>query len=369
MLRYVFGFIAVTHLFLYLKLRSGFGGGWWGAAYVLWAVLCTATPFVSRMGYLGAGRPPEIAFALAFTWIALVGMACVGFVFMDAATLAARLIDWLAGTDFRAVFFDPRKSVPVTLLLLLAVVLYSYYEAWNVRRVDIVIETPKLPEGTERLRIAHLTDVHLGGLYTTGRFRRVMDIVRLAEPDILVLTGDVVDGDMNFWEEEIELLASHGAKYGAFAVTGNHEVYVGVEKASDFMSRAGVVLLRDAMANVAGIAILGLDDPAHRGRMAYGPQALPDGLHFPEDRFVLILKHMPQLIEGSEGKFDLQLSGHTHGGQVWPFGRVTQWVNGHEQGLSNREGSAVYVSNGAGFWGPPLRFLTPPEVTVIDLVR
>jgi predicted MPP superfamily phosphohydrolase len=135
------------------------------------------------------------------------------------------------------------------------------------------------------------------------------------------------------------------------------------------MKRSGFTVLRDEKLDVAGIALVGLDDPAKFGRSILDPERLPEGLTFPDDRFVLLLKHRPQVIEGTEGKFDLQLSGHTHGGQIWPFGHVVKWMNKHVQHLSYRDGSAIYVSNGAGFWGPPLRFLTPPEVTIIDLTR
>jgi hypothetical protein len=113
-----------------------------------------------------------------------------------------------------------------------------------------------------------------------------------------------------------------------------------------------------------------LDDPAKRGRGFYSSEVLPDGLDFsrPPDTLVLLLKHRPQVIKGMEGKFDLQLSGHTHGGQIWPFGYIVKWTNKSEQGLSRVGESAVFVSNGAGFWGPPLRLLAPPEVAVIDIV-
>jgi len=321
------------------------------------------------MGYFGTGRIPDMLFTLSFTWGAIVGMACVGFLFMDIASLAAWLLDRLTGTSLKPRFFDPRKCVPVTLFLILAVVLYSFYEAWSVRRFDLTIETSKLPEGTGRLRLVQVTDVHLGRLYSADRFRKVMDIVRSAEPDILVITGDLIDSDASLLEEEARLLASHGAKYGAFAVTGNHEFYAGIEEFADFARRARFVILRDARVDVAGITILGLDDPARVGRSMLVSETLPDGLYFPEDRFVLLLKHRPQVIEGTEGKFDLQLAGHTHGGQIWPFSYAVRWVNKQVQGLSYKGTSAVYVSNGTGFWGPPLRFLAPPEVTVIDLVK
>ena len=367
MIYYVWSFLAVTHLYLYLKLCSGFGRGWWGVVYLLWGVVCAVLPLALVRGYLGTVRLIEILFGLVFTWIALVGMACAGFLLMDTGSLAARLLDWLTGTNLKLRFFDPRKCVPVTLLLISTLVLYSYYEAWNVRRVDLVIETPKLPDGIDRLRLVHLTDIHFGGLYTSARFREVMDIVHSASPDILVATGDIVDGDMRFWEEEAKLLAAHGAKYGAYAVTGNHEFYFGLEQAIDFKKRAGFVPLRDAVADVAGIAILGLDGRPSWNRLE--PETLPNGLCFPEDKFVLVLKHLPGVIEGSEGKFDLQLSGHTHDGQLWPFSWFARWMYNSKPGLSYKGSSAVYVSNGAGFWGPPLRFLTPPEVTVIDLVQ
>ncbi|MDR2137355.1 MAG: hypothetical protein LBO68_03615, partial [Synergistaceae bacterium] len=179
-----------------------------------------------------------------------------------------------------------------------------------------------------------------------------------------------------FRQPEAELLSTHGARFGAFAVTGNHDFYSGAEQATAFIEGVGFSLLRDEQTEAAGLVIVGLDDPAKFGRGIFGPGHLPN-LRLPEDKFVVLLNHRPQVPEGvegkmggrMEGKIDLQLSGHTHGGQIWPFGYVVKWVNKHTQHLSYRGDSAIYVSNGAGFWGPPLRFLTPPEVTVIDLVR
>jgi predicted MPP superfamily phosphohydrolase len=356
-------------LYIYLKLRSGFGGGRWGVAYLLWAAVWAVAPFVSRFDFFDLGRASEVLFALSFTWAAIVFMACVGFFFMDAAALAAAFIDRLAGSALKPTFFAPRRCVPVTLFLIAAAVLYSFYEAWDVRRVDLVIEAENLP--VPSLRVVHLTDVHLGGVYTAGRLRKVMDIVRSAEPDLLAVTGDLVDGDMSFRDEEARLLSSHGARYGAYAVTGNHEFYAGIDEAEDFMRRAGLVLLRDARADAAGITIIGVDDAAKygQGMSEQGKISSKIFSYFPEDRFVLLLKHRPQVIEGTEGKFGLQLSGHTHGGQIWPFSYVARWVNKSVQHLSRIGSSAVYVSNGAGFWGPPMRFLVPPEVTVIELRR
>ncbi|MDR2137177.1 MAG: metallophosphoesterase, partial [Synergistaceae bacterium] len=194
-----------TNVYLYWKLRSGFGGGVWNRLYLTWALVGAVLPFLFRAGFLGSGRAPEVLFALFFTWVAIVGMACMVFFAVDALSLMVRLADWAMGTSFHR-FFAPRKRVPAALALVAAIVFYSFYEAWAVRRVDLTLETPKLPEGIERLRLVHLTDVHIGGVYTAGRLRKVMDIVRSAEPDLLLMTGDLVDGDMSFRRAEAELL-------------------------------------------------------------------------------------------------------------------------------------------------------------------
>ena len=136
--------LIITNVYLYWKLRLGFGSGSWRVVYLIWTLLWIAAPFVLRTGYFGARRTTEIIYGLAFTWIAVIGIACVVFFFVDMGLLAARLTARLSGANLNPVFFDSRKNVPATLLLILAVVVYSYYEAWDVKRVDLVIETPKL---------------------------------------------------------------------------------------------------------------------------------------------------------------------------------------------------------------------------------
>jgi predicted MPP superfamily phosphohydrolase len=359
---------AFANLYLYAKLYSAFGKGLWNGVYLLWAVVGTAAPFAVKMRLWGVGRVSEIVSSLSFMWVAIVGITCAGLVFADALALTAGLADRAWGTEWRSLLV-PRRRVPVTLFLAALLVFYSFYEAWNVRRVDLTLETTKLPEGVDRLRLVHLTDVHIGGVQSLERLRKVMDIVRSAEPDLLVITGDLVDRGTSFLQSEAELLATHGARFGAYAITGNHEFYAGVRRAEAFMERAGLVLLRDAQTEVAGIALIGLDDPAKFGKDVFENPGFPEGLTLPdpEGRFALLLKHRPGVLPETEGKFDLQLSGHTHGGQIWPYHYAVQWFYGHVQGLSYKGTSAVYVSNGAG--GLPLRFLAPPEVTVIDLVK
>lgn len=363
----ILAFFALSNIYIYLKLRSGFAPGVWNWIYLCFALIWAILPFASRAG-LFSGRAGEVIFVLSFTWLAIVGLACLGFFIMDMGAFAMRIIDAATGSALRGRFFAPRRCVPFTLLAIAIVVIYSFYEAWNVRRVDVSVELP-LPEGVERVRIAFLTDIHLGGVYTLSRLERVMALVRESKPDILMIGGDLVDGNMDGRDREAELLRGHGAKYGAFVVTGNHDFYSGIRQAVDFMKRAGLTVLRDARTEVAGLVIVGFDDPARMGRF-FGEETLPEGIDFSRKNKepLILLKHRPHVVAGTVGKFDLQLSGHTHGGQIWPFTYVAARVNKSIQGLSKREdGGLVYVSNGTGFWGPPMRFLAPPEVTIIDI--
>jgi predicted MPP superfamily phosphohydrolase len=211
---------------------------------------------------------------------------------------------------------------------------------------------------------------------------RILSVVRAAEPDLVVSTGDLVDDNMEFRDEEIVLLRELDPPLGTYAVTGNHEYHVGVRQAVEFKERAGMRVLRDEPLFVGGLVLVGMDDASARrsGGTNHPEQAILASLL--EDRFVVLLKHRPIVEAESAGLFDLQLSGHTHGGQIWPFYWLTRLAHNYRPGLraiSPRKGEAyaaetsreslIYVSNGAGTWGPPLRFFAPPEVTIFDIVR
>lgn len=265
-------------------------------------------------------------------------------------------------TGFRG--YTKQKAL-LALFLLACVTIYGMGEAYFVRRRDITIPTTKLPEGLDRLRVVFLSDVHIGGLSTLMHLERVIKIVEEAGPDILLLGGDTLDGDMSYRAEELALLKSAAgkARYGAFAVNGNHEHYwlldVDVE---GIIRECGYHLLIDERVETAGITIIGMED-IKKGWLKVFLKS--------EDasRFVLVLKHRPGLPFDAEGRFDLQLSGHTHGGQFWPLGYFKNMVAGSTQGLSRKAGGWVYVSNGSGFNHAMMRLFVPPEVTVIDIVR
>lgn len=162
-------------------------------------------------------------------------------------------------------------------------------------------------------------------------------------------------------------------RYGKFAITGNHEFYAGIENARCFTENAGFTFLRGESVTVAGmINIAGVDDPAGR---YYGLKDISEkGVlsKLPRDKFTLLLKHRPTVDKDAVGLFDLQLSGHAHKGQIFPFSLITRIYYRHTADaghLKLMDNFYLYVSRGSGTWGPPIRFLAPPEVTVIELVH
>jgi uncharacterized protein len=260
----------------------------------------------------------------------------------------------------------------VPLVLSLALATYGYFDALHVRAERLVVETERLPAGMERFRICQISDVHLGLIVREKRLAGMLDIVKRENPDLLVSTGDLVDGQLDHLSLLTAQLREIRPAYGKFAVTGNHEFIAGIDKSLAFTRDAGFDILRGEARDIGGfLTIAGVDDPAGQGFRLRGQENGEGELlaSLPRDRFILFLKHRPTFEDTTRGLFDLQLSGHTHRGQIFPFSLIVGLYFPMGSGLHDLGNSHVYVSRGSGTWGPPIRFLAPPEVTVIDLVR
>ncbi|MBW1995833.1 MAG: metallophosphoesterase, partial [Deltaproteobacteria bacterium] len=216
-----------------------------------------------------------------------------------------------------------------------------------------------------------ISDVHIGLIVGENRLEKILDRVIAAEPDILISTGDLVDGQMDDVSTLTEMFRKIPAKMGKYAITGNHEFYAGLNRALKFTKNAGFTVLRGEALSINGfLNIAGVDDMAGN---SYGltrnisEKALLSALD--RDKFTLFLKHRPLLEKDATGLYDLQLSGHVHKGQIFPFSLVTMLFYPEDAGMLALDNNAfLYVSRGCGTWGPPIRFLSPPEVTIIDLV-
>jgi hypothetical protein len=303
-------------------------------------------------------------------------LACIGYVWMAFIFLFFFLSVSLELIRVLHKFFIPEtgtlalRAVTFGLSALLAagLVVYGYIDAQRIRVKHLEIRTDQaLPkEGT--LRIVQISDVHVGIIIRNDRLDLILERIRQARPDILVSTGDLLDGELDNIMSDAERFAAIETTYGKFAVLGNHEYYAGLKRSIEFTEAAGFQLLRDDIARVAGITIFGEDDLTGRKRGetkkgAAFQQALARG----KDEFVLLLKHQPYIDPAA--RFNLQLSGHTHGGQLFPFGLITKIYFPKNYGLHElAENRLLYVSRGTGTWGPPVRVFAPPEITVIDLI-
>ncbi|HPK53154.1 MAG TPA: metallophosphoesterase [Smithellaceae bacterium] len=253
--------------------------------------------------------------------------------------------------------------------LAMILVVYGFIDAARVRVVNIEMRTDYVLPGDGKVRIVQISDVHVGLIIQERRIKLVLDKVKEANPDILTCTGDLLDGELDNVLPLADLFHEVRPRFGKYAVTGNHEYYAGIDRALEFTRRAGFEVLRDETRRVAGINIIGIDDVAGRKFGAIKENS-PPAKSLPvssESGFILLLKHQP-VVNGHD-KFDLQLSGHTHAGQLIPFRLFTWLLFPQDYGLYPlAENKLLYVSAGTGTWGPPVRIFAPPEITVIDLV-
>jgi predicted MPP superfamily phosphohydrolase len=245
------------------------------------------------------------------------------------------------------------------------------FEAWDIKLEKVTLASKKIPASLSGLRVVQISDVHLGLIVRHRRLRKILEAVKKADPDILVSTGDLVDGQINKLEGLAEMLQDIKPRYGKYAVTGNHEFYAGLEDSLAFTQKAGFTILRnEGMSLTDYFNIAGVDDRTQK-YFDKSPEISEEAMLKVLDRrkFTLLLKHRPEVNQKSLGLFDLQLSGHTHKGQIFPFNIITLLYFPIHWGILNPlDHCFLYVSRGSGTWGPPIRFLSPPEVTLIELV-
>jgi len=363
-----------VHLYFFSKVKAALSPGILASLFLaLFLFLMVITPVQVRI--LENQGMEACARFMAYT-----GYLWMGFVFLFfSASLAIDIYHGLlhgAGfffqRDLSALFLAKRTALFLSLAWGMATALYGYFEARDIRTERIIISSPKVPRAVGKLTIVQISDVHLGLIVREERLKRIIAEINETSPDLLISTGDLVDGQINRMTGLAELLQDIRPGFGKFAVTGNHEMYAGLGQAIGFTERAGFRVLRNEGITAGGlINVVGVDDPA-TGGVTYS-RPVPEKsllLKASSERFTLLLKHRPAVDRESLGLFDLQLSGHVHKGQIFPFNLLTYLFYPVRTGFAlYPQNSALYVSRGTGTWGPPIRFLAPPEVTVIELIH
>jgi predicted MPP superfamily phosphohydrolase len=319
----------------------------------------------------------------AFVWMGLMFLLLVALVGADVVGLVVRLVAWVARRAGDAPVDPDRRTFAARLVAstvgvlsggLATVALRAARGPIAVKRVDVSLA--RLPRAHDGLRLVQLTDIHVGS--TIGR-AFVEDVVRRAnalEPDLVAITGDLVDGSVGDLGGAVAPLAELRARHGVYFVTGNHEYFSGAEAWIAEVARLGIRVLRNERVSIGEGAdafdLAGVDDhSAERFGGAPHDDALARALGGRDaTREVVLLAHQPRsFTEAARFGVGLQLSGHTHGGQMWPFGVFVRLSQPFLAGLHRRGPSQIYVSRGTGYWGPPMRLGAPAEITELVLRR
>ncbi|WP_446038783.1 metallophosphoesterase [Streptomyces sp. SID1121] len=231
----------------------------------------------------------------------------------------------------------------------------------------ITIPLAKLPRAAHGYRIAVVSDIHLGPILGRAHTQRIVDTINSTRPDLIAVVGDLVDGTVEDLAPAAVPLAGLEARHGAFFVTGNHEYSSGAREWVDHVRELGLRPLVNERVEIAGFDLAGVNDPAGE-RDDDGPdfgKALGDR---DRARASVLLAHQPIVIHDAvRHGVDLQLSGHTHGGQLWPGNYLAELANPTVAGLERYGDTQLYVTRGAGAWGPPVRVGAQSDITVVEL--
>ena len=260
----------------------------------------------------------------------------------------------------------------ITGLITMGIIICGVFEAENIGIEKVLLKTQKLPPETRNLSVVQISDIHFSTINSVRLARKIVDKIKALNPHMIVSTGDFIDRGLKEKGGVAALFRNLKAPYGKYAVTGNHEFYGGITASVQFIEKAGFRMLRNEGITVGDmVTIVGVDDPAAK-RFGLDTSVSEDEIlkRFSRKKLTILLKHQPRINKKSVGAFDLQLSGHTHNGQIFPFSLITLIFYPYNTGLFVLgKDSHLYVSRGTGTWGPPVRFLSPPEVTLIEFQR
>ncbi len=306
---------------------------WMGIAFILFATLVAADILWVILQLIPIGAQPELKlqYDLGITALGVTGVLCGFAIWKGLASVAVK---------------------------------------------KITVRLSRLPASFEGFRIVQISDVHIGSQINGKWLQKVVDKINALNPDLIVITGDLVDGSVEKLHQQVAPLAQLYARHGTYFVTGNHEYYSGVDAWCRHISQLGITVLRNERVTICSGAaqesfeLAGVDDWGSRHFAKGGPDLNKALSGRDPTKVVILLAHQPAAIhEAVQCGVDLQLSGHTHAGQIWPFTYLVSLQQPYSKGLHRTSDSEtqIYVSSGTGFWGPPMRLGTDAEITQITL--
>ncbi len=371
------GLSALLHAYLGLRLLPalpiGPAGIWAGIALLALSALLLPLPFLLR-----SSRRHSKADLLAWAGYLAMGLFSSLFVLTvlrDLVLLVLAAAGWLLPVLAPSAGVRADSAVAVVVAALLVTVAGLFNARRLARVVEVELPIAGLPQALAGFSIVQISDIHVGSTIKNGYIKAIVGRVNALKPDLIAVTGDLVDGTVERLAPHIAPLGELSARHGVYCVTGNHEYYSGVEAWVAELRRLGlrVLLNQNEVVEHHGARLLvgGVTDysadrfgEAHRS----DPRAALAGA--PSDvALKLLLAHQPRSAAAAvEAGFDVQLSGHTHGGQFLPWNFFVRFQQPFTAGLNRLRTLWVYTSRGTGYWGPPLRFGAPSEITRLRLV-
>ena len=375
----VLSITAGMHAYVWLRLvrDAALPALWTRGLTVLFGLLFLSLPLTVVLSH---SLPPDrgrLLLLCLFAWFGILFLLVMLCSVADLAQLGARLVAMLGAHRPPR---DPERRVVLARLIAGGVALVaggatvggvrSALARVGVREVPVRLG--RLPAALDGTTIVQLTDLHLGPTLRRDFVEEVVATVNELAPDVVALTGDLADGTPDQLRSLVEPLRGLRARHGVYFVTGNHEYYSGVDAWCKEVARLGVRVLRNERVTIgtddAGYELCGVDDFDAARRGGQGADLARALAGRDPSRETVLLAHQPRAVhEASAAGIGLVLSGHTHGGQIWPWGLFVRLQQPAVRGLHRFGNTQLYVSCGTGFWGPPLRLGAPAEITKIVL--
>lgn len=368
--------VSILHYYIGARLLNSVTWADW-LQWAGWAFLVTSA-LLQPVAFLARGvrnhTLRDITSWVAMTLMGLFSSLLVLTLLRDIFLLAVAGMD--ASQFFQADFLSLEKNT--ALIAMTGALVISVIGFFNARRLAKVIKVKiplrNLPASLNGFRIVQISDIHVGPTIKKSYLSRIVNRVNTLNPDLIAITGDLVDGRVSELSAHTQPLAQLHARHGSFFVTGNHEYYSGALDWIEEIKRLGVQVLLNEHVQLshdgATLVLAGVTD--HTAGAFYNthlsdPYAAIAGA--PQHAPKILLAHQPLSAKAAESAgFDLQLSGHTHGGQFWPWKYLVPLQQPYVAGLHRLKNLWVYVNRGTGYWGPPNRFGSPSEITCLTLV-
>ncbi len=363
----------LINLYLFFRTKAIFPEGnvaWWLAAILFWLIAFSYVigRFIERSGTNSVAEP---FIAVGSWWLGAMVYLTLLFLLADILRGLNGLFNATELLRFSWLSYQGKVTALIIFALTAIILVIGNYNARVpvVRQVDIQLDKP-LPNGA--FKIVLVSDIHLGITISNGKLTKMVNLVNQQKADLVLLAGDIFDEDLGpvIQKNMGDLLKNLQAKFGVFAILGNHEFYGNAGKAEQYLKDHQITVLRDSVAVLSNnVAIVGREDLTYERMSGNSRKPLKNLLEgIDRSNFLILMDHQPaNLNDAVSNNIDLQVSGHTHHGQMWPFNYITRAVFEISKGYGQINNTHFYVSSGYGTWGPPIRTNSHSEIVVLNV--